>query len=315
MRRVHNMRLCPQALLLRASYGGMQGDQAMLRRFAKLWEDRYGASPRLLDRNPVKFIDMQARSARCTLFRFAGRMGPPPPLPSPPGQFSPASAVMPVGNGSPMSWMQYLHEVHELNTTGEPLVPVTYSTRMPHTISYPARGAALAILCSYDLVARWHSCWHSHCDLQDRLNIIRCKYDRTYGALPSYWRHGLALEQVQWMWDCWAACAERTSPCQRSTSTARPSPMTCSRRDPREIFSCNMQSDSLRHPHQLRTPYKQTLATCLQEEQILEAGREVVDNDTDGLLQGIDDAFRKVLFAICGELSDESQTPSGSIAR
>ena len=35
-------------------------------------------------------------------------------------------------------------------------------------------------------------------------------------------------------------------------------------------------------------------AHCLQEEHILEAGRQVVDDDTDGLLQGIDDAFRKV---------------------
>ena len=53
----------------------------------------------------------------------------------------------------------------------------------------------------------------------------------------------------------------------------------------------------------------------MQEEQILEAGREVVDNDTDGLLQGIDDAFRKVLFCLCGEPPEKSQTSSGSIAR
>lgn len=47
----HGVCLGPQALLLRASYGGMQGDQAMLRRFAALWEDRYGASHRLFDTN------------------------------------------------------------------------------------------------------------------------------------------------------------------------------------------------------------------------------------------------------------------------
>jgi hypothetical protein len=41
----------------------------------------------------------------------------------------------------------------------------------------------------------------------------------------------------------------------------------------------------------------QRIVLCLQEEQILEAGRQVVDDDTGGLLQGVDDAFRKVLPA------------------
>jgi hypothetical protein len=53
---------CPQALLLRASYGGMQGDQAMLRRFAKLWEDRHGASHRLLAAIMATFISRRATS-------------------------------------------------------------------------------------------------------------------------------------------------------------------------------------------------------------------------------------------------------------
>ena len=123
----HGVCLGPQALLLRASYGGMQGDQAMLRRFAALWEDRYGASHCVFDTNHGQLYQLtcENQGTRCTLCRFAGRAGPPPPLPSPPGQFSPASAVMPVGNGSSMSWMQYLNEVHELNTTGEPRLPVT----------------------------------------------------------------------------------------------------------------------------------------------------------------------------------------------
>lgn len=36
-------------------------------------------------------------------------------------------------------------------------------------------------------------------------------------------------------------------------------------------------------------------AAPMQEESILAAGREVVDNDTGGLLEGIDDAFCKVI--------------------
>lgn len=37
-----------QAMLLRASYGGMQGDQAMLRRYADLWQHRRAARIRAL---------------------------------------------------------------------------------------------------------------------------------------------------------------------------------------------------------------------------------------------------------------------------
>lgn len=141
-----------KAMLLRASYGGMQGDQAMLRRYADLWQDR-----------------------------FAGRSGPPPPLPAPPGQFTTAAAAS--AAAAPASWLQYVHEVNELNSGG--LVNV--------------------------------------------------------GLLGPMRKADIPLSAID--------------------------------------FHCSTIADDVQ-----------------QEEEILAAGREVVDNDADGLLEGIDDAFRKVMW-------------------
>mmetsp|Transcript_13203 Transcript_13203/g.39995 ORF Transcript_13203/g.39995 Transcript_13203/m.39995 type:complete len:675 (+) Transcript_13203:610-2634(+) len=86
-----------KALRLRASYGGMQGDQAMMRRYADLWQAR-----------------------------FAGTEGCAPPLPAPPGTFvSPGAPQLlrggrVFGEEAGASWLRYMHQVHELNC-GEPV--------------------------------------------------------------------------------------------------------------------------------------------------------------------------------------------------